>query len=88
MTRLDVHIYEIPADNINELDKIRKRLFVRPLQLKDYNAFNANSFMVRFGQVDIWQQVNNWLIEAFSWKIPATAPCSGSASDSLLNRPA
>lgn len=64
MTRLDVHIYEIPADNINELDKIRKRLFVRPLQLKDYNAFNANSFMVRFGQVDIWQQVNNWLIEA------------------------
>jgi hypothetical protein len=64
MTRLDVHIFEIPADNINELDKMRKKLFVRPLQLRDYNAFSANSFMVRFGQVDIWQQVNNWLFEA------------------------
>jgi hypothetical protein len=63
MTRLDVHIFEIPADNISELDKIRKRLFVRPLQLRDYNAFSANSFVVRFGQVDIWQQVNNWLLE-------------------------
>ena len=63
-TRLDVHIYEVPSDNISELDKIRKRLFVRPLKLKDYEAFNANSFMVRFGQVDIWQQTNNWLFEA------------------------
>lgn len=64
MTRLDVHIFEIPSDNISEIDKIRKRLFVKPLQLRDYKAFNANSFMVRFGQVDIWQQVNNWLLEA------------------------
>jgi hypothetical protein len=64
MTRLDVHIFEIPADNIDGIDKIRKRLFVRPLKLKDYDAFNANSFMVRFGQVDILQQINNWLLGA------------------------
>jgi hypothetical protein len=63
-SRLDVHIFEIPADNIDEIDKIRKKLFVRPLKLKNYEAFNANSFMVRFGQVDIWQQTNNWLLEA------------------------
>jgi len=64
MTKLDVHIFEIPADNIAEIDKIRKRLFIRPLQLKDYEAFNANSFMVRFGQVDLWRQVNDWLVGA------------------------
>jgi len=64
MTKLDVHIFEIPADNISELDKIRKRLFIRPLQLKDYEAFNANSFMVRFGQVDMWRQTNDWLLGA------------------------
>jgi len=63
-TRLEVHIFEIPADNIDKIDKIRKKLFVRPLKLKDYEAFNANSFMVRFGQVDILQQTNNWLLEA------------------------
>jgi hypothetical protein len=64
ITKLDVHIFEIPADNINEIDKIRKRLFVRPLQLKDYEAFNANSFMVRFGQVELWQQINDLLLGA------------------------
>jgi hypothetical protein len=64
MTKLEVHIFEIPADNIDTIDKIRKRLFVRPLKLKDYEAFNANSFMVRFGQVDILQETNNWLLEA------------------------
>ena len=64
MTKLDVHIFEIPADNIDELDKIRKKLFIRPLQLKDYEAFNANSFMVRFGHVDLLRQTNDWLIDA------------------------
>jgi hypothetical protein len=64
MTKLDVHIFEVPADNISEIDKIRKKLFVRPLQLKDYKAFSANSFIVRFGQVEMWRQTNNWLLEA------------------------
>jgi hypothetical protein len=64
MTRLDVHIFEIPADNISEIDKVRKRLFVRPLQLKDYDAFNANSFMVRFGQIELWQLINDMLLGA------------------------
>ena len=63
-TKLDVHIFEIPAENISKLDKIRKKLFIRPLQLKDYDAFNANSFMVRFGQVDMWRQTNDSLIGA------------------------
>jgi hypothetical protein len=64
MTRLDIHIFEIPADNIDEIDKIRKKLFIRPLQLKDYETFSANSFLVRFGQVDLWRQTNDWLLGA------------------------
>jgi hypothetical protein len=64
MTKLDVRIFEIPAENIAEIDKIRKRLFIRPLKLKDYEAFNANSFLVRFGQVDLWRQTNDWLLGA------------------------
>jgi len=69
MTKLDVHVFEIPADNIAEIDRIRKRLFIRPLQLKDYEAFSANSFMVRFGQVDLWRQTNDWLLGAEGRKI-------------------
>ena len=34
------------------------------MQLKDYEAFNANSFLVRFGQVDLWRQTNNLLLGA------------------------
>ncbi|MBN2594096.1 MAG: hypothetical protein JXA81_11355 [Sedimentisphaerales bacterium] len=64
ITRLDVHIFEIPADNIDEIDNIRKKLFIRPLKLKDYEAFSANSFLVRFGQVDLWRQANDWILEA------------------------
>jgi hypothetical protein len=64
MTKLDVHIFEIPADKIDEIDKIRKKLFVKPLQLVNYEAFNANSFLVRFGQVDLWRQTNDWLLGA------------------------
>ena len=63
-TKLDVHIFEIPAENVKMLDRIRKRLFIRPLRLKDYDAFNANSFMVRFGQVDMWKQTTDWLLDA------------------------
>jgi hypothetical protein len=64
MTRLDIHIFEIPADNIGEIDKICKKLFIRPLKLKDYETFSANSFLVRFGQVDLWRQTNDWLLGA------------------------
>jgi hypothetical protein len=64
VTKLDVHIFEIPADKIDEIDKIRKKLFIKPLQLVNYEAFNANSFLVRFGQVDLWRQTNDWLLSA------------------------
>jgi len=64
MTKLDVHIFEIPAENIAEIDKIRKKLFIRPLQLTDYESFSANSFLVRFGQVELWRQTNQWLLGA------------------------
>ena len=69
MARLDIHIFEIPAENIAELDKIRKKLFIRPLKLTDYKAFNANSFLVRFGQVDLLRQTNEWLTGAEGRKI-------------------
>ena len=61
---LDVHIIEIPADNIGDLDKIRKKLHIRPLRLKNYQAFSANSFLARFGQLDEWNEVSSMLIAA------------------------
>jgi hypothetical protein len=54
---LDLHVFEVPAENVDKLDKIRKKLYVRPLRLTDYGAFYANSFWVRFGQPRMWNEV-------------------------------
>ncbi len=61
---VEVHVFEIPADNIGELDNIRKKLRIRPLRLTDYPAFEANSFLVRFGQARIWSEIQNMLLKA------------------------
>lgn len=61
---LDVHIFEVPAENIDKLDKIRKKLYVRPLRLRDYGAFYANSFWIRFGYQRMWNEVYEMLLNA------------------------
>jgi hypothetical protein len=61
---LEIYVVEMPADNIDDLDKIRKKLRVRPLKLKSYQAFNANSFLARFGQLGMWNDVRSMLTTA------------------------
>ena len=61
---LDVHVFEIPAEKISELDKIRKKLYIRPLRLRDYGAFHANSFWIRFGQRRLWNDIYEMLQDA------------------------
>lgn len=65
----DVHIFEIPAENISNLKKIRNRLYIRPLRLSDYPAFEANSFSVRFGQFKNWDEIIALLLAADGKKI-------------------
>ncbi|TKJ37169.1 MAG: hypothetical protein CEE38_09760 [Planctomycetes bacterium B3_Pla] len=66
---VEVHVIEIPADNIGDMDNIRKKLRIRPLKLKNYQAFSANSFLVRFGQSDMWNEVRSMLIAADGQKV-------------------
>ena len=61
---LDVHVFEVPAENVDKLDKIRKRFYIRPLRLVDYQAFNANSFVVRFGKAEMWNELREMLVAA------------------------
>lgn len=53
----DLHIFEIPADNIDKLDDIRNILYTKPLRFNSIHAFGANSFSVRFGQIRMWNEV-------------------------------
>ncbi|MEA3225271.1 MAG: hypothetical protein U9Q07_04915 [Planctomycetota bacterium] len=61
---LEIHVIEIPTDNIDVLDKIRKKMRIRPLRLKNYQAFSANSFLARFGQSNMWNEAYDMLIAA------------------------
>lgn len=60
----DLHIYEIPTDNIGKIDEIRRTLDTRPLRFNSRLAFSANSFSVYFGQLQMWNTVSDLLITA------------------------
>ena len=66
---LDVHVFEVPAENISKLEKIRKNLYIRPLRLRDYGAFHANSFWIRFGHRRKWNEVYKMLQAADGQRI-------------------
>jgi len=61
---LEVYVFEVPAVNINKLDKIRKTFYVRPLRLKSYPSFEADSFQVRFGQGERWKEMQDIVLAA------------------------
>jgi len=65
----DVHIFEIPAENISKLYDIWKILPTQPLRFRDYKSFRANSFVVRFGQIPMANNVLNLLHAAKGQKV-------------------
>jgi hypothetical protein len=60
----DLHIFEIPAENIDKLDDTRKTLYTKPLRFNSLQAFGANSFSVHFGQIRMLDQIYNLLLAA------------------------
>jgi hypothetical protein len=65
----DVHIFEIPSDNIIKLSDAWRMLYIQPLRFTDYNAFQANSFIVRFGQISALETIHDLLLAAGGQKI-------------------
>lgn len=65
----DVYIFEIPAENISALDNIWQTLYTKPLRFNDYDAFSANSFLVGFGQIQMWNRIADLLRAAGGKKI-------------------
>lgn len=60
----DLHIFEVPADNIDMLDDIWRMLYIRPLRFNDYRVFSNNSFSARFGQIQRWDKIQELLLAA------------------------
>lgn len=60
----DLHIYEVPADNIRKIDEIRRTLDTRPFRFNSLTAFSSNSFSVYFGQLKTWNTITDLLVIA------------------------
>jgi hypothetical protein len=58
-TNFNLFVFEIPSDNIDKLDEIRKTMFTRNLRYQSSHSFEANSFSVHFGQYRMWEQIFN-----------------------------
>ena len=66
---LDVHVFEIPEENVGKLDDVWRMLGTGPLRFNNYLAFRANSFAVRAGQIQMWNQIYDSLLAAGGHKV-------------------
>jgi len=57
----DVHIFEIPAENADKVSDVWGLLHTEPLRFHSFKAFMANSFVVRFGRVRMWNRIQDSL---------------------------
>jgi len=60
----NLHIFEIPAENIGKLEDVWQSLYTQPLRFYNYPAFNANLFKVRFGKRYTWSGIRDTLAGA------------------------
>jgi hypothetical protein len=85
---LDINIFEMPAEDVNVINYVQQMLYTKPLQFNNYDAFKANSFSARFGQIEMWNTIANVLrdagckhIETISLLLP-----DGETSDLTITR--
>jgi len=69
---LDVHILEMPADNIEQLKAVWQILSATPIRLMSYSAFSENSFRLLYGKTELWPRIQGLLAEADAQPVTTT----------------
>ncbi len=85
---LNIYIFEMPAENISALNDVWQMLYAKPLKFNDYDAFCANSFLVGFGQIQMWNKIANILRDAGGRKIETVSLLlpDGQSNDFTITR--
>jgi hypothetical protein len=83
--RFDIHVFDLPADNVEKLEDLWRMLSARPIHTNSYNAFAQNFFRVRFGQTQMWDRLVEMLKGAGAQKVGTIA--LGVASDGPTDLP-
>ena len=60
----NVCVFEVPAENISDVNGIWQMLSTQPVRFNNYEAFKANLFMAGFGQAPAWNKIDQLLIAA------------------------
>ena len=63
-TNFNLYVFEMPSENIDKLDEVRKTMFTRNLRYQSSHSFSANSFAVHFGQIRMWNEVFSSILAA------------------------
>src|SRR4030042_1384873 len=58
---IDVHIYEVPAENVEKLEDVWESLYTRGVRFYSYQAFAGNLFRVGFGKRFGWSGMEDLL---------------------------
>lgn len=66
---MGVHIFEVPVENIDQLEELWSSLSRNPLRFTNYNAFRANSFAAGFSHVRLWNKIHSVIGQAGGRKI-------------------
>ncbi len=61
---LEIHVMDVPADNVERLDALWQILTPGPIRMNSYNAFTENSFRVKFGRAELWPKIRELLAAA------------------------
>jgi hypothetical protein len=61
---VEIHTMILPAENVERLDNLWQLLSPGTIRMNSYNAFSANSFRVKSGRAEIWDQIRGVLAEA------------------------
>jgi hypothetical protein len=59
---------DLPAEDVEKLDKVWEALSAKPIRMNSYNAFSKNSFRVKFTRIEEWPQIQRLLTEAGAQK--------------------
>jgi hypothetical protein len=57
-------VFEIPVENIHVLDNVWWALTTQHIEFNNYKTFRDNTFMVGYGQVDMWNRIAELLQSA------------------------
>ncbi len=70
---IEIHTMDLPADNVDRLDDLWQLLSPGTIRMNSYNAFSENSFRVKFGRMEIWDQIRQLLADADGRQVGTTS---------------